>query len=139
MKYKVIKKGQPGIIGGGDQKYYATPVYTGETNLRKLGSELSARSTVTKTDAIAVLTGLVDLIAEKLKNGDIVRLGDLGSFRISISSEGEDSAEQISNRSIKRSRVNFRPAQEFQNALSDLSFEKVRDITANPVEEAAIS
>lgn len=139
MKYKVIKKGLPGIIGGGDQKYYATPVYIGETNLRKLGGELFARSTVTKTDAIAVLTGLVDLIAEKLKNGGIVRLGDLGSFRISIGSEGEDFAEQVSNRSIKRSRVNFRPAQEFQYALSDLTFEKVRDFTTNPVEEEAKS
>lgn len=139
MKYKVIKKGQPGVVGGGDQKYYATPVYTGETNLRKLGSELSARSTVTKADAIAVLTGLVDLIAEKLKNGDIVRLGDLGSFRISINSNGEESAEQVSSKSIKRSRVNFRPAKELQYALSDLSFEKVKDITANPVEESAMS
>lgn len=139
MKYKVIKRGYPGVIGGGEQKYYATPVYTGETNLRNLGDELSARSTVTKTDAIAVLTGLVDLIAERLKNGDIVRLGDLGSFRISVSSSGEDTAEQVSSRSIRKNRVNFRPAQELQNALSDLSFEKVRDITANPVEEEALT
>lgn len=137
MKYKIIKKGFPGVVGGGEQKYYASPVYTGQTNIRKLGEKLSARSTVTKTDSIAVLTGLVDLIADELKDGKIVRLGDLGSFRISINSNGEETADGVSSRSIKKSRVLFRPAQEFQNSLAGLTFEKVKDITANPEEEIA--
>lgn len=139
MKYKVIKKGQPGVAGGGIRKYYASPVYTGETDLKSLGNELSARSTVSKTDTIAVLAGLVDLIAEKLKDGNIVRLGDLGSFRLVINSNGEATANQVSNRSIRGSRVNFHPAQEFQNALSDLSFEKVKDILADPADNGALT
>ena len=134
MKYKVIKRGFPGVPGGGEQKYYASPVYSGETTIKELGDRLSAQSSMTKADAIAVITGLIGLIAFDLKDGKIVRLGDLGSFRISLSSNGEDTPELITSKSIKNSKILFRPAQDFQDSLVGLSFTKVKDITANPDE-----
>ena len=136
MRYKVIKRGKPGVPGGGDQKYYASPVYNGDTTIKELGRRLSAQSAITKADAIAVVTGLIDLIAEDLKDGKIVRLGDLGTFRISLSSNGEDSAEQVTSKSIKSSRVLFRPAADFQSSLIGLTFSKAKDISANPKEAA---
>ncbi|MGV4502145.1 HU family DNA-binding protein, partial [Ornithobacterium rhinotracheale] len=30
IKYKVIERGQPGVKGGGDKKYYASPNMSGE-------------------------------------------------------------------------------------------------------------
>lgn len=135
MKYKVIKRGFPGAASGGPQKYYAIPVYSGEISLSQMGRKLSASSTVTKTDAVAVLSGLTDLIAEELKDGKIVRLGELGSFRISLNSNGEESVENVSSRSIKKARVLFKPGKEFADNLVGLSFEKAKQITANPDEE----
>lgn len=138
MNYKVIRRGTPGVPGGGDQKYYASPIYSGDTTIKELGSRLSAQSAITKADAIAVVTGLIDLIAADLKDGKIVRLGDLGSFKISLSSNGEDTVEQVTSKSIKSSKVLFRPAKDFQDSLTGLTFTKVKDITANP-EELSIS
>ncbi len=33
IKYKTIQKAQPGVAGGGDKKFYASPVYQGEKTL----------------------------------------------------------------------------------------------------------
>ena len=135
MNYKVIKRGEPGVSGGGTIKYYASPHYSGEIDLFNISKKLSSRSTVTRSDAVAVLSGFVDLIAEELKEGKIVKLGNLGSFRISISSKGEETVEEVSSASIKGSKVLFRPAPIFRENLSGLTFEKVKDVKANPDED----
>lgn len=136
MNYKVVKRTQPGVTGGGDAKYYASPLYSGKTNLRSLGMKLSNGSTLTKTDTMAVLIGLVDLIAEELKDGKIVELGGLGSFRISINSAGEQTIEQVTSNSIKKTKVLFRPGNELKESLTGLSFTKGKDVTVNPEESA---
>jgi len=135
MKYKVIKRGEPGVTGGGTSKYYASPHYSGEINLFNISKKLSSRSTVTRSDAVAVLSGFVDLIAEELKEGKIVKLGNLGSFRISLSSKGEEKIEDVSSASIKGSKVLFRPAPIFKDNLGGITFEKAKDVKANPDEE----
>ena len=33
IKFKVIERGQPGITGGGEKKYYASPVTNGELDI----------------------------------------------------------------------------------------------------------
>lgn len=136
MNYKVVKRTQPGVTGGGDAKYYASPLYSGKTNLRSLGMKLSNGSTLTKTDTMAVLIGLVDMIAEELKEGKIVELGGLGTFRISINSAGEETVEQVTSNSIKKTKVIFRPGAEFKESLTGLNFSKGKDVTVNPEEES---
>ena len=137
MKYKIIKRGEPGVAGGGTLKYYATPHYSAEIDLFGLSKKLSIRSTITRIDAVAVTSGLVDLIAEELVEGRIVRLGNLGSFRISINSSGEDTAIKVTAGSIKKSRVLFRPGLLFKKNLRDLSFEKAEDLIVNPDDRPA--
>lgn len=135
MKYRIIKRGEPGVTGGGSPKFYASPHYSGEIDLFGISKKLSSRSTVTRGDVAAVLSGFVDLIAEELKEGKIVKLGNLGTFRISISSKGEDTIEEVSSASIKSSKVLFRPAGVFKDNLSGLSFEKVKDVKSTPDED----
>ncbi len=137
MKYKIVKKAEPGVSGGGTPKYYAFPHYSGNMNLFELSQRLSAMSTVTRGDAEAVLSNLVDIIAEQLMEGKIVKLGHIGSFRISLSSEGKSSADEVTSSSIKKSKVLFRPNVVLQNNLARLSFQKVKDVSANPLDDEA--
>lgn len=135
MKYKIIKRGEPGVIGGGVTKYYASPHYTGEIDLYELGKELSERTTVSRVDAEAVLSGFADLISDRLSEGKIVRLGNFGAFRISINSRGEEASQDVTSRSIKKGRVLFRPAVRFQKQLDRLNFERVKDVIGNPYDD----
>ncbi len=88
IKYKTIKRGQPGVVGGGTQKFYAAPVTQGERDLEQITTSVEKISTVSGADIRGVLYGTVDVVTDDLANGLIVRLGDLGSLRLSLSSDG---------------------------------------------------
>lgn len=124
MKYKVIQKGQPGVVGGGEKKYYASPVFTGEVNLDQLTAKIEKISTVSGADIRAVLYALVDVIPAELENSQIVRVGELGSFRLSLSSEGKAKEEEITAQSITGTKILFTPGEKLKKMQSALKFEK---------------
>ncbi|VDH05184.1 putative DNA-binding protein [Bergeyella zoohelcum] len=124
MKFKSIQKAQPGVSGGGDKKYYANPVYTGEITLDQLTEKIEKISTVSGADIRAVLYALVDIIPSELANSQIVRVGELGSFRVSISSEGKVKEEEVTANSIKSSKILFTPGTKLKAMQNNLKFEK---------------
>ena len=87
IKYNVIERGQPGVAGGGEKKFYASAVSDGEMTLNKLTKSIEKISTVSGADIRAVVYAMVDVMKDSLADGQIVRLGDLGSLRIGISSK----------------------------------------------------
>lgn len=125
VKYKVIERGQPGVEGGGVKKHYASSVTNGELTLEKLTKRIEQNSTVGGADIRAVLYSLVEVMQHGLEEGSIVRLGDLGSLRISISSNGEATAEEVTSHSIKNARCIFNPSKALKNMLKTLEYEKV--------------
>lgn len=81
--------------------------------------------TVHKSDVFAVLVALEDVITQYLKSGEIVRLGDLGTFQIGISSKGALTEEDYTEALIKKAQINFRPGSALMGALNGLTFQKV--------------
>ena len=69
-------------------KYYGHVQASGDINIREMSERIQATCTVHKSDVFAVLVALEDVITEALKGGEIVRLGDLGTLQIGISSKG---------------------------------------------------
>ena len=124
IKFKVIERGQPGIAGGGVKKFYASANVSGEKTLAGLTREIEKISTVSGADIRAVLYAMVDAATVALAEGQVVRLGELGSLRVNISSKGEDTATDVKSASIKRSKVIFTPAQTIRDMLSTLTYEK---------------
>jgi hypothetical protein len=45
-----------------------------------------------------------------------------GSFRVSVSSEGAESPEALTHRSVKGAKLIFTPGMELKNSLKSLSF-----------------
>lgn len=124
IKYKVIEKGQPGVAGGGVKKFYANPVADGEITLTELTKQIERACTVNGADIRAVLYALVDVATDNLANGTIVRLADLGSLRISLSSEGKDKAEDVSATAVKSTSVIFTPGTKIKEMLASAKYEK---------------
>lgn len=125
IKFKVIEKGQPGVVGGGEKKFYASPNVTGEKTLAGLTRDIEKISTVSGADIRAVLYGLVDVMVDSLAEGQVVRLGELGSLRVSISSEGMATAEEVNVAAIKGSKVIFTPGKDIKKMLNNLEFVKM--------------
>ena len=106
-------------------KYYARAKANGEVNIREMSERIQQSCTVHKADVQAVLLGLEDTITDALKNGEIVRLGDLGTFQIGISSKGAETEEDYNVSLIKKARINFRPGLALAGILTGLSYKKV--------------
>lgn len=106
------------------RKFYAHAKSTGDINLKQLSKDISARSTVNSSDTLAVLDSLIQQLVKELEAGRIVRLGDFGSFQISISSEGADTAEQFTSSMIKGSRIIFRPGIDLRDMLATVTYHK---------------
>ena len=108
-----------------DPKFYGHVQASGDINLREMAERIQQTCTVHKSDVFAVLVALEDVIVESLQSGEIVRLGDLGTLQISISSKVALTEEMFSEAHIKKARINFRPGSALVGALNGLTFQKV--------------
>ena len=106
-------------------KYYAQAQARGDVNIREMATRIQGSCTVTKADVYAVLVALEDVIVEALQNGEIVRLGELGTFQVSLSGKGAVTSEDYDASLIKKARINFRPGLSLAGMLDTLSFSKV--------------
>ncbi len=125
VKFNAIQRSQPGVAGGGEKKYYASAKMTGEYNLEQLTEAIEKSSTVGGADIRAVLYALVDIAPEVLAQSNILRQGDLGSLRISVSSNGVNTEEELTAAAIKSARVIFTPGTLIKKALKTLTFQKL--------------
>ena len=124
IKIKSVEKGQPGVAGGGEKKFYAMPVMDGELTLADLTKAIEKICTVSGADIRAVLYALVDVAVDSLADGTIVRLGDLGSLRITISSEGKATVEEVNGNCVKSASVIFTPGSRIKDMLATVKYQK---------------
>lgn len=109
------------------RKHYAFVQNQGAINLRQLARRISRESTISMMDTIAVLEGLLQVVPDLLADGKIVKLGDLGTFRVTISSEGADIPDDFNSTFIKGLNVKFWPGVEFRDQLNQIKFKKVNE------------
>lgn len=124
VPYRVIQRGEPGVVGGGTKKFYASAISNGDADIEELTDRIEKISTVSGADIRAVLYALIDVIPNELNNGRIVRIGDMGSMRLSISSNGEVNESSVNASSIKGGRIIFTPGNRLKNMLKTLQFVK---------------
>ncbi|WP_339623660.1 HU family DNA-binding protein [uncultured Winogradskyella sp.] len=106
------------------EKYYAAAVANGSIDMDKLAERIAYQSTVTESDCYAVLLSLEHNIIDALSEGQIVKLGRLGNFQVSISSEGRATQEEVSANLITKSRILFRPGKRLRSLLTELSYRR---------------
>ena len=112
-------------------KYYAQVVLAPEMKQKQIVDQIADRCTLTGSDIKAVLDALMVVIKRNLANGSPVRLGDLGSFRPSVSGKGTEDASKCGASSVKKARVIYVPSAEIKEAVSMYSFSKAGASAAN--------
>jgi predicted histone-like DNA-binding protein len=111
---------------GAPPKFFGHVQARGDVTLREMSERIQQTCTVHKSDVFAVLVALEDVITDALRGGEIVRLGDLGTFQIGISSKGSLTEEDYDESLIKKARINFRPGMALAGILTNLTFTKVK-------------
>ena len=122
----MAQKGKPGDPET-PKKFYAQARARKEFTFRELSKEISEGSTtVSDTDVMAVLNDLIKVLKRHLENGEIVRLGDFGTFQVSITGEGAETAEAFNSSLIKNEKIVFRPGIDLKDMLLTLKYEKMK-------------
>ncbi|MCT4638109.1 MAG: HU family DNA-binding protein [Bacteroidales bacterium] len=125
LGYKVVQKGQPGVTGGGEKKYYAQIVNGREVTVDEMAKSIEKFSALSEADILSVIRALENTIQKELSDGKIIRLDKLGSLYPKISSNGEESAKKVTSKSIKSIGVNYRPGKRIINSMKEAGFSKV--------------
>lgn len=113
------------FTGNNVKLFYARSQSKGILNFNRLCKRISDRCTATKADVMAALEGCIYVMKEALEDGNIVKLGDFGSFQLSISSKGAENEKDFSSSNITRAKVNFRPGADITELYHNLEFNKV--------------
>lgn len=106
--------------------YYAIAKSNGETDVDELAERIQRSSTVNWADVVCVLRALQTEMIDSFKRGEIVRLGDLGSFYVTLRSTGTLELKDVKEGLIQGARVRFRPGKEIKDALKTLSYSKYK-------------
>ena len=123
IKFKVVARQNPSDRTQ-PAKFYAQAVSTGKTTLRPLSKKIEQISTVSSVDTMAVLEAFIQLIPEEMAESNIVKLGDFGSFSLTLNSEGAETEAAFTAGRIKKYTVRFRPGKLFKDVLNAAGYKK---------------
>ena len=129
MKIKMVQRKNPQKKS--EVKYYASPVNAGKKNLRDIAHDIAGRSSLTRGDIENVLSNFMDCLPHYLRDGFSVQLGEFGTMRLTLSSEGAATVKAFKTETIKP-RVTFTPGVELKAALRENSYETVKEEKSSP-------
>jgi predicted histone-like DNA-binding protein len=125
IKYRIVEKTLPPSVGAEKKsKFYMVVNSKGEMDLDKLTNLIMKRCTVHGSDIRAVIYALVEVAIEGLQDGYIVRLGELGSLRMIVNSEGRDRPEDVNDSAVKGCKIHFSPGKKIKEARKEMVFKK---------------
>ena len=124
IQYKLYKKPEPGVAGGGNKKWYANAFLGREVSIDDLVARIEKFSTFSEADIRGVLIAMENVVKEEICNGNIVRLDVLGSFYPSLSSEGVEDEKDFTAAHVKNVKVIYRPGKRITKALSQVDLKK---------------
>ena len=91
-------------------KWYARAVPTAVINTRQLAEIVQRNCTVKRSDVVAVIEEMVEVMKDQMQDSKRVKLEGFGSFKIGIQSKGANNVTDYDvQKHIKALRINFRP------------------------------
>ena len=124
MRIKLQKKKNPQKRT--EEKYYANPVNLGKKSLHDIAHDIAGRSSLTRGDIENALSNFMDCLPHYLRDGFSVQLGEFGTMRLTLSSEGAATEKAFKTETIKP-RITFTPGVELKAALRENSYETVKE------------
>lgn len=107
-------------------KAYAKNQVSEIWSLEKFAKHISDHNGVYSRGTVkGVISDMCECLVEQLLNGNKIQLGELGTFGISISSEGAESIEKFTSKNIKAVNILFSPGADFENLIGRAKFNPV--------------
>lgn len=122
-KYKLIKKNNPQNKDAA-KKWYAIPIGETAQSVKAMTRAATENTSTSPVEMEAAFELFASYAQQQLQQGHIVKLGDLGTLRVSFKSDGVDDINDFNATTmIKSPRVVFTPSKTLrENILQGLTF-----------------
>ena len=104
------------------KKWYPVLKSMGLVKERQVAKLLVDETTLNAKEAEMAVSQLLKVVTNLLLAGNTVQLGDLGSFRVTVATEGSDTKEEATAQKIKKVNVRFTESEELKNAMKSATF-----------------
>ena len=123
VKFNIVERGNP-TNREAPKKFYASIQSSGRVTTRELAERAAQMSTLTAVDMMAAIESFLAIVPAELAKGNIVELGDFGSFWLKAGSGGAETAEEVRADQINSVLPRFNPGKEFKRVLETIKFNK---------------
>ncbi len=125
-KYSLVKLTPKFGDNAGVPMFYARAQVNENITIKRLAKLISMQTTVSYADALAVLASAGENMVLQLQGGNQVELGEIGKFRLQITSEGTKTADEFkSDVNITGVNIQYIPGDDLANLFTGMEFTQV--------------
>ncbi len=136
INYSLVKLASKFGDKAGVPKFYARAQMNESISLKKFAKLIAMQTTVSYADVTAVLVSMQENMIIELQRGNQIDFGELGKFRLQLTSEGAATAAEFkSDINIKGVNIQFIPGSDLANIFVGMEFEQV---ASRAVQKAAL-
>ena len=126
QKYRLVERRNLGKDADvTPRKYYAQAINNGYVSFDELCVDISEYCSATSADVKAILDRMNYTLDKHLRAGRIVQFGEIGNFRLSVSSDGTADEKSFNAHQIRKAKIIFTPGKSLQTTRALTTFEKV--------------
>ena len=136
INYSLVKLASKFGDKAGVPLFYARAQMKDSISLKKFAKLIAMQTTVSYADVTAVLVSMQENMIIELQRGNQIDFGELGKFRLQLTSEGAATAAEFkSDINIKGVNIQFIPGSDLANIFVGMEFEQV---ASRAVQKAAL-
>jgi len=123
VKFNIVERGNPSNATA-PKKFYPSVKSTGRVTTRQLAETAARETALASADMLSAIEAFLKIVPRELANGNIVELGDFGSFWLRIDSDPSESADDVRTEKITGTKPRFNPGKAFKKVLETIEFSK---------------
>ena len=123
VKFNIVERGNPSNREA-PKKFYPSIQSSGRVSTREMAEMAAQRSTLSTMDMMAAIESFMAIIPEQLTKGNIVELGEFGSFWLRTTADGAETVEEVRANQVTSILPRFIPGKQFKRTLDGIEFSK---------------
>lgn len=104
------------------KKWYPVQCTTKMVDENEVAMLVADETTLNPMEAAMAIRQLRKVVERLLLDGKSVKLGDWGTFNVTLNTEGADTKADLTARNVKRVNINFQPGEELKNGMQKADF-----------------
>ena len=112
-------------------KWYVVLKSLGMMSEREVALAISDETTLNPKEAEMALYQLQKVMINALLDGKTVQLGELGSFRLTVNSDGVDTEDEVTAMQVKKVNLRFVPSTRIKEQIAKATFKPAKNLSSS--------